>query len=62
MARVVFDNIDEELLEEQRQALIIFLCGGGRVLLSPNELELFEGLLNMLNDWADKRDGFDVRI
>ena len=52
--RVFFDNIDAELLEEQR-LLLATINGIG--VLTPDQMEALNGIQNMLDAWADERDG-----
>ena len=60
MARgtLIIENVNFDMLEEQRQSLI-------RVLFSTDinqlkyETENLEGLLAMLDNWADERDGYE---
>ena len=56
---LIIDNVDLELLEKQRHALIRHLADTRLAdILSDEDFFLLDGLLIMLDSWADERDGY----
>jgi hypothetical protein len=55
---LVIEGVDLELLEKQRLALAELLGSAApRAWRDSEEVELCNGLLTMLDHWADDRDG-----
>ena len=50
-------NVDLELLEAQRLDVVNILLNHHEE-MRPHEVDTLEGILNMLDTWADIRDGF----
>lgn len=54
---LIVDNVDAELLYKQRQTLIN-MSMSTRIELSREELDAVDGLINMLDGFADEHDGY----
>jgi hypothetical protein len=56
--RLVIENVDADLLEEQRKALSRAIdCSGAGRKADQKDLRLLGGLLNLLDAWSDERAG-----
>jgi hypothetical protein len=56
---LIIDNVDLELLEQQRHALIRHLTDARLDgIVCDKDFFLLDGLLTMLDNWADERDGY----
>lgn len=54
---LVIENVDVELLEKQRRALHHLLGDVNQLFIgAPKDIELVEGLVNMLDAWSDERE------
>lgn len=51
---LTIENVDLQLLEEQRQALarVLSICAKG-IMPSAQDLKSLEGIQNMLDGWSD---------
>jgi hypothetical protein len=56
---LIIENVDLTLLEKQRHALVRHLSDPQIAsILSDKDFFLLDGLLQMLDHWADVRDGY----
>ena len=53
---IILENVDSDLLEKQRLALVrVLSCVEDGVAAGKKDLKLVTGILNMLDNWSDKR-------